>query len=806
MLGVAILASLGGGGAFARGGDAGQGKIKAREAAPGQRLKLTVLKTPPKLKPGQGKLELGEGRIRAKVEGPFKRNPKHRAIVDLGNFGKLDAKGRSHSRKGRPHPTLRAPQSRAAANDLVLFRNQTVTDNARDSTTAEPSVGNDRNAVLFTGNWFTSFSSDNGVSWQYVSPYNLTPPSELDIASGEEDEAFCCDQVVNASDEDGEELITWVLQYDNDGDKNAIRIAWYEGRTDLLASHSSLSPCVQDFYPDDFELPGNRELDFNVLENSDEWLYVTSNVYAISSENAKGYVLWRIKLDDMTDGDCSLEHGFEYIYEEDYQTARLVNGAGSTMYWAVHDPMGKKMRLYKLADSSDTYSWDRKNVTNWSADGYTCPRASRDPCENGDGRILAGWKGDGEVGWLWMAGEGGDFDWPYIRGARFKTSDFSRIEEIELWSDDYAVAYPSVGVSNGDIGVLYYRMGGSYHPSPRVFIIDSVTSDWGNIETTGIVTGNYSPKKDRWGDYGRVARYDGCSNTFLASAYSLAAGQSDGDAQVRMVWFGREKYGCPDLIVESFAYAYSSTLEKLLIADTTRNVGGVEAGTTSETRFYLSKDDDYDSSDLRIYVDPEHDVPDLDDGDDSPLLTIGPVPSGAKSSESYYVLACADATERVEEVSDSNNCAVEDDKFTVPATTPTISKKDLSMFVVNADARPQFQPGGPIKITDDVRISADDAVPAVVRYYLSATRFLDDTRIELGMREIPNWDKLPTPPKPTPIPVWKSVKITNLTIPKTVQPGVYFVVACVEPKTALAEKSATNNCRATVSFRVFPPR
>ena len=65
---------------------------------------------------------------------------------------------------------------------------------------------------------------------------------------------------------------------------------------------------------------------------------------------------------------------------------------------------------------------------------------------------------------------------------------------------------------------------------------------------------------------------------------------------------------------------------------------------------------------------------------------------------------------------------------------------------------------------------------------------------------------MPNLPRPTPIPVWKSTTTTTLTIPKTVRPGVYFVVACVEPKTALTEKSATNNCRATPSFRVFPPR
>lgn len=791
---------------FAAGASARSGANDMRRgpALDGKRISLKALKRPASTLPV--KFREANPKQAIKVAGTFKRLATIKPIRDLGDFGRLDSKGRSDARKGRPHPKLRAPQSRAAANDLVLFRNQPISDSGLGSSTNEPSVGNDRNAIFFTGNWYTAYSSNNGIDFQFVDPKALTSPGTN----------FCCDQVVNASDEDDDELVAWLLQYAVGGDTNTIRLATYDGRADLLTTVASLTPCVYDFQPEDFDLDDDRRFDYNAMESSAEWLYVSTNVYTISKNSdgnatAKGDLVWRVKLDDLTDGDCRLSSGYEWVYDDDSQSARLVDGAGSTMYWASHEDRGSTIRIWKLADSSTTWSSHLETLTTWSAGGYTCTVSDTDkhnPCADNDSRITAGWRSGDELGFLWSAGSGGAFDWPYVRGARFKTSDRSLKGEIVLYNDDYGIQNPSAGVNaNGDVGVIFYRMGGSYHPSPRVFMVDSVTPSWSGVDTTGIKTGKYSPDENRWGDYATISAYDGCSNTFLATAYTLEYGEDHtNDAQPRVVWFGREKHGCPDLVVESFAYAYSSTLEKLLLADTTRNVGGVETGTTSETRFYLSKDDDYDSSDLRIYADPEHDVPDLDDGDDSPFLTVAPVPTRARSSESYYVLACADATERVDEVSDSNNCAVDDDRFTVPATTPTISKKDLSMFVVHADARPQFQPGGPIKITDDVRISADEAVPAVVRYYLSATRFLDDTRIELGIREIPGWDKIPNPPKPTPIPVWKSVKTTNLTIPKSVQPGVYFLVACVEPKTALAEKSATNNCRATVSFRVFPPR
>lgn len=807
LIALAVAASLA---AFAAGAaarpDAGAGShadtLKRGGAFEGKRISLKALKRPVSKAPVE--FEAANPKQTVVRKATFRKLGKAKPIHDLGDFGGLDSKGRSNARKGKPHPRLRSPQSRAAANDLVIFRNQPISDSGVGSSTDEPSAGNDRNAILFTGNWYTAYSSNNGIDFQFVDPKALDPPSTED---------FCCDQVVNASDKDDHELIAWLLQYAV-SDTNTIRIATYQGRQDLLTSLSSLTPCVYDFDTARLHLPSDRRLDYNAMETTDEWLYISSNVYSISKDSsghatAHGSIFWRLKLDDLTDGNCSLGYGFDYLAGEDNQSLRFVTGAGSTMYWASHEDTGSTIRVYHIADSELTLHSTVKTLSDWSASSYTCKvddTAKHDPCADNDSRIVAGWREDNAVGFLWSAGKGGDFDWPYVRGARFKTSDLSLAEEIALYNDDYAIQNPSAGVNaDGDVGVLFYRMGGSYHPSPRAFIVDSVTPSWAGINTTGIKTGKYSPDENRWGDYGSVSAYDGCSKTFLATAYTMEYGEAHkNDVQPRVVWFGREKNGCPDLQVESFAYAYSSTLGKLLLADTTRNTGGVETGTASETRYYLSRDDDYSSSDLRIDADPKHEVPDLGDGDDSPLLTVGLVPSGARGT--YYVLACADATEKVDEVSESNNCAVGDDQFTVPATRPTISKQDLSLFVVSADARPQFQPGGPIKITDDVRISAEEGVAAVVRYYLSATRFLTDTKIELGSREIPNWDKLPSPPKPTPIPVWKSAKTTVLTIPKSVQPGVYFVVACVEPKTPLAEKSAANNCRATVSFRVFPPR
>lgn len=809
LVALAVAASLA---AFAAGAaarpDAGSGSradtLKRGAAFEGKRISLKALKRPVSKVPG--KFEEANPKQSVSRKATFRKLGNAKPITALGDFGRLDSKGRSDPRKGKALPKLRKPQGRSSSNDLVLFRNQPISDSGVGSSTNEPSAGNDRNAILFTGNWYTAYSSNNGIDFQFVDPKALASPGT----------DFCCDQVVNASDENDHELVAWLLQYAV-SDTNTIRIATYQGRQDLLTSLSSLTPCVYDFDTSRLHLPSDRRLDYNAMETTDGWLYISSNVYSISKDSdghatAHGSIFWRLKLDDLTDGNCSLGYGFDYLADEDNQSLRFVTGAGSTMYWASHEDTGSTIRVYHIADSELTLHSTVKTLSDWSSSSYTCKvsdTAKHDPCADNDSRIVAGWKGDGEIGFLWSAGKGGDFDWPYVRGARFKTSDLSLAGEIALYNDDFAIQNPSAGVNaDGDVGVIFYRMGGSYHPSPRAFIVDSVTPSWSGVDTTGIKTGKYSPDENRWGDYGSVSAYDGCSKTFLATAYTMEYGEDhSNDTQPRVVWFGREKNGCPDLQVESFAWTYRSDINQLILADSTRNTGGADAAAT-KTRFYVSRDTDLSSGDTRI--DATHDVPALAASESNAALLVSSLPEGLTAG-TYYILACADDTEVVDdEVSESNNCNAYDKTVTIAISIAKPSKlKDLAIGSLRAEpGGPTICPGCPIHVKDDIRITADDAVPAVVRYYLNATRFLDGTKIELGIREIPGgWGKLPNPPKPTPIPVWSNVADTVLTIPKTVKPGLYYVIACVEPKTTLVEKDATNNCRATtLAFRIVPGR
>ena len=57
--------------------------------------------------------------------------------------------------------------------DFVLFKNVSLTDADTAGQTGvvdEPSVSNNGQRILVTGNWYASRSLDNGTTWDYLSP------------------------------------------------------------------------------------------------------------------------------------------------------------------------------------------------------------------------------------------------------------------------------------------------------------------------------------------------------------------------------------------------------------------------------------------------------------------------------------------------------------------------------------------------------------------------------------------------------------------------------------------------------------
>jgi len=96
----------------------------------------------------------------------------------------------------------------------------------------------------------------------------------------------------------------------------------------------------------------------------------------------------------------------------------------------------------------------------------------------------------------------------------------------------------------------------------------------------------------------------------------------------------------------------ATRLSGLSITDTVKNQGGVEAG-PSTTRYYLSTDQGRDGGDKRLIG--GHQVPSLPPGGTNTKGVTVTIPFNTQLG-TYYLLACADDTNKVVESDENNNC------------------------------------------------------------------------------------------------------------------------------------------------------
>jgi hypothetical protein len=189
-------------------------------------------------------------------------------------LGPAKAQGRSAAQQANPtsRPLAAAkatghtsPRSRAAPTDFEYYRAQNVTPGDGQSGVNEPSVANDGNDVLYTGNWYAAQSTNSGNSFSYINPYTLGPTPTLPNGG------FCCDQVaIHAA---------WGLLYCpvnscNSGD-NLIRLAVARNQADLASDTFD----YYDFSAQTFGFPAGDWLDYPHFGVNADYLMLSMNVF-----------------------------------------------------------------------------------------------------------------------------------------------------------------------------------------------------------------------------------------------------------------------------------------------------------------------------------------------------------------------------------------------------------------------------------------------------------------------------------------------------------------------------------------------
>ncbi|MCP4200718.1 MAG: hypothetical protein GY769_02135 [bacterium] len=387
--------------------------------------------------------------------------------------------------------------------------------NSVTSTVLEPSLAVRGQEVLYTSNWFASFSTDGGASFSYVNPSTTFPAIP--------GQPFCCDQV--AIYDPSNDMMIWFLQYVKDANQNTARVAVAVG-ADIANQQWSF----YDFTPLGVGGWNNEWFDFPDLALSDNFLYVTTNAFTTTTNNFTRAVILRLSLAEMA---ANAALNFTFFNSTVDFSLRPTHGATDTMYFANHLTTDT-IRVFAWPESGNALTSTDIMVQPWS----NASRAGAGPdgpwLGRSDPRITAAWLRGGVAGFGWSAAQGFGFAHPQVRVALVDTASMALVGEPHLWNPNFAYAYPAASTNgNGEVGVSVFFGGGTHSPSHAVGTFDG-TGNW-QIQTT--VNGTHSPDNNKWGDYLTVRPDPNDADAWFATGYSLQGGGNGSNIEPRFLRF-----------------------------------------------------------------------------------------------------------------------------------------------------------------------------------------------------------------------------------------------------------------------------
>jgi hypothetical protein len=442
-----------------------------------------------------------------------------------------------------PQAALAAPVDKGPQTDLApqaaaqiqLQVNHGLTDaetSGLTSTVGEPSAAASRDGrVLMTGNWYAAFSTNNGQSFQFVSPEQTFPNSP---------HVFCCDQAAIYSPE--HDVMIWFLQYLQDGHSNTIRVAVARGDDDIRNQRWR----YYDFSPQSVGSWQDEWFDFPDIAITRDFLYISINSFSTAGTEASEddsfarAVALRLPLAELA--------GYQpvssfFFQSEEAFSLRPTHGAQGAMHFGTHDfsSFGNRIQVFSWNESNNTIQLRNVDVAPWSnAERFSeCPDGNRwlNRC---DFRMTGAWASGAQAGFAWTAAQDDNFPEPHVRVAVVDLNTGNRVAEPHIWNPNFAFAYPYLATNaQGTVGIsLSYGGGGldGLFVSHGVGILESQGSglQW---NLAGVKTGTAGPTDRRWGDYLAVRPHGGNQNSWIATGMTLEGGSLAQNIVPRYVQF-----------------------------------------------------------------------------------------------------------------------------------------------------------------------------------------------------------------------------------------------------------------------------
>lgn len=385
----------------------------------------------------------------------------------------------------------------------------------------------DADTAFYTGNSFAARSDDGGQTWTHVNPYTRFPNL---------DGGFCCDQ--RALYVPSRDLTLWQLLYLPSAVKGSIRIAVATGRDDLRNDvwHSFV------FDPQMFGYPAGYWFDYPDMACTDEHLYFAINVVTPTPWMNVDSIVMKFPLDEV-----AVPGGIvNTTYWTRTQTLgpgvsfRLTQGATDTMYFGTHID-STTLRVFENHESSATVTFHDRTIASWASTGYVSALPNgTNWAARANVFIPAGYASESEFGFLWNAANQAGRPQPYVRVAKFRTSDMTLIEEEEIWSSTTAYLYPAATTNAvGDVGCVLAACGGGLDPVSLILIVDDCRPSFAGAPIYGWAFSTHSPTFAGWGDYVSVQRHPVRSLGFLAAGLAMQGGAGHANQVPRFLHTGR---------------------------------------------------------------------------------------------------------------------------------------------------------------------------------------------------------------------------------------------------------------------------
>jgi len=426
-----------------------------------------------------------------------------------------------------PKVDLKRIELGGAAVDFYEFNNE-GTGNGVNMTPDVNAAAND-NVVLYSFNSRAMLSLDGGSTFNTIDPTTIFPSGPINDASGAPiSGGFCCDQLIQYVP--SIDRFIWFMQFIGTGGglsgNNIIRIA-SASTADIINSNGT----TWTYWDIRNTQVGATSgiLDYPDLSIGDNSAYISIDAVGI------GLIIMRLPLREISTGS-----GFTFWYTQASDGGNAYGGhisqnTGDEAFWAGH-VNNSKMRLFSWKESETSYSWRDRDINSWTQSYSSVTPSGVDWLSFGfPGNAVIGLvrKGD-EVWYAWNAGAGGGFSNPQIQVVKVRTSDYAVIEQMQIWNDDYAFAYPCFSTnSDGEVGISLGWGGDTTEAHHAAGFMGDFIVYYPRLSVSSV---------GRYGDYVSIRRYNPNGRMFSAAGYTTQNNPPSVGGQfqdVHYILFGR---------------------------------------------------------------------------------------------------------------------------------------------------------------------------------------------------------------------------------------------------------------------------